>query len=178
MEQKSDNTMEEQDYEELGYGATSFTAIMKPVALTMALASFAVVNFRNAASSATQSGLSVYLVYASTTNDSAGVVFGKSALNALVIVSFMAVMTFVIVLCYKYRCMKLLTGYFMFSFSCLLGLTGGYVIETALQVYNVFISVPTFVFLMYNFAFTGLVAIFWQKVICASFEFALLFHVN
>jgi hypothetical protein len=60
-------------------------------------------------------------------------------------------------------------GYLIFASANLLGYTGGYVVYTALQVYNVILDWPTFVFVMFNFAGAGVVAVFWQKVrVCSA----------
>ena len=55
-------------------------------------------------------------------------------------------------------------GYLIFASASLLGYSGGFVVMTAFEVFDVRISWPTFVFLMYNFAIVGVVAVFWQKV--------------
>lgn len=79
-------------------------------------------------------------------------------------------------------------GYLIFASASLLGYSGGFVALTALevrcvclamlstrcslflynklpsQVYQIRIDWPSFVFLMYNFAIVGVVAVFWQKV--------------
>jgi hypothetical protein len=134
-------------------------------------------------------------------NQSSSSKFGSSILNSLVIIAVITVATFVLVLCYKYRCMKvgeqpccavtpppvwrcrrvvwipravvaspphpllqLMIGYLIFASANLLGYTGGFVVYTALKVYNIVMDWPTLFFLMYNFAAAGVVAVFWQKV--------------
>ena len=59
---------------------------------------------------------------------------------------------------------QLMIGYLIFASANLLGYTGGYVLYTALQVYDVILDWPTLIFVMYNFAVAGVVAVFWQKV--------------
>ena len=89
---------------------------------------------------------------------------GKSLINALVIVGVITVMTFVLVLCYKYRCLKVMLGYLVGVSAMLLGYSGGFMFYTAITVYDIQIDWLTFVFIMFNFAGAGVVAIFWQKV--------------
>lgn len=60
---------------------------------------------------------------------------------------------------------QLMVGYLIFASANLLGYTGGFVVLTALEVYNTVLDWPSFVFLMYNFAIVGVVAVFWQKVL-------------
>ena len=60
--------------------------------------------------------------------------------------------------------LQCMIGYLIFASASLLGYSGGFVVMTAFEVFDVRISWPTFVFLMYNFAIVGVVAVFWQKV--------------
>jgi len=55
-------------------------------------------------------------------------------------------------------------AYLIFASASLLGYSGGFVVMTAFEVYDVRISWPTFFFIMYNFALVGVVAVFYQKV--------------
>uniref|UniRef100_A0A7S4HP42 Presenilin n=1 Tax=Odontella aurita TaxID=265563 RepID=A0A7S4HP42_9STRA len=96
-------------------------------------------------------------------SDSKGETLGKSLTNALIIVSVIGGMTFVIVLLYKYRCMKCLIGYMVFSSASLLGLLGAIMLDVAVDKYRIPISKPTFVLLLWNFAAVGVLAIFYQR---------------
>lgn len=142
---------------------------------------------------------SVYMVYNEQPGEATGTLLGQSIINAIVIVCAICAVTFVLVLCYKYRCIKVrrrlaphvarhcrappnplphrpacvcgvalasqcMIGYLIFASASLLGYSGGFVVMTAFEVYRVMISWPTFIFLMYNFAIVGVVAVFWQKV--------------
>ena len=137
---------------------------MKPVALTMILASWVVANIRESSQDAAiAEGLSVYMVYDETPGETTGTLLGQSIINAIAIVLAICAVTFILVLCYKYRCIKCMIGYLIFASASLLGYSGGFVVMTAFEVFDVRISWPTFVFLMYNFAIVGVVAVFWQK---------------
>ncbi|KAL7552572.1 hypothetical protein ACHAWF_015809 [Thalassiosira exigua] len=72
-------------------------------------------------------------------------------------------MTFGIVLLYKYRCMKVLIGYMMFSSMTLLGVLGAELFAVAIEKYRIPIDWFTFVFGLYNFAVVGVTAIFYQN---------------
>ena len=61
---------------------------------------------------------------------------------------------------------QVMVGYLIFASANLLGYTGGFLVLTALQLNHAVIDWPSFVFLMYNFAVVGVVAVFWQKVRC------------
>jgi hypothetical protein len=99
----------------------------------------------------------------SSSSPSTGELLGAAAVNALVIVSVICVATFVLVLCYYYRCLKLMVGYLVFACANLLGYTGGFMAQTAISRYRLTVDYLTLAFLMYNFAVVGVVAVFWQK---------------
>ena len=99
------------DIEDVLYSANSFWAVLKPVALTMFLAALVVVNV---AFVSDDQGMSVYTINDGSTDDDDGggggdstsVKLGKSLANALTIVGVICAATFVVVLLYKFRCMK------------------------------------------------------------------------
>ena len=172
----------EEEGEEEGYSLEHLSAVVRPVFLTMALATIAVANVRDPSQDANLSaGLNSYLVYGSGSAAAGGggggagggggggggggsaLALGQAAVNALVIVCVICVATFGLVLCYKYRCMRLMLGYLMFSSASLLGYSGGLLVSTALQVGGVPWDLPSLIFVMWNFALVGVVAVFWQK---------------
>lgn len=71
-------------------------------------------------------------------------------------------MTFGIVLLYKFRCMKILIGYMIFSSATLLGVLGGLMLDVAIEKYRIPIDKVSTYFILYNFAFVGTIAIFYQ----------------
>ena len=159
------------------YSIHHLSAVIWPVMVTMAFATAAVANIRDPVVDAQlQGGISTYLVYnggsssgGSGSGDnggssaSAGTQFGEAAINALVIVCVICAATFGLVACYYFRCLKLLLAYLMLASTMLLGYSGGFMVYTAIRVYKVVIDLPTFLFIMWNFAITGVVAIYWQQ---------------
>lgn len=112
----------------------------------------------------------MYLVYDENSNsnsndnsNSTGTMIGQAAINALVIVSVICGATFILVACYYFRCLKLMIGYLIFACANLLGYTGGFMVYTAIQRYQIIFDWVTLAFIMYNFAIGGVVAVFWQK---------------
>ena len=102
------------DIEDVLYSAKSFWAVLKPVALTMFLAALVVVNVDFVSD---DQGMSVYTINTAGSGDgdddgsggggdSTTVKLGKSLANALTIVGVICAATFVVVLLYKFRCMK------------------------------------------------------------------------
>jgi Presenilin len=73
--------------------------------------------------------------------DSTSTLVGKSLVNSLVIVAALAAATCVIVLLYRFRCMKCLIGYMMLSSALLLGIMGGLLWYTVS--YTIFSSILT-----------------------------------
>ena len=148
---------------ELLYSANSFCAVLKPVSLTMLLASVVVVSVQS--DSGSGDSLDVYTVYdeGDDSSDSATVRLGKSMVNAFIIVCVLAAATFCIVCLYKYRFMKLLVGYMMLSSMMLLGLMGGLMWWTILDKWQVPCDAFTYYLVCYNFAVVGVISIFYQR---------------
>ncbi|RHY99998.1 hypothetical protein DYB31_014550, partial [Aphanomyces astaci] len=122
----------------------------------------AVVNCR---SRALERSMGSYLVYNEVKGAEAGEVVGHSLVNALVVIGFVTGLTFFMALLYKFNCMRILVGYIMFSSSAILGFVGGQLVDTVNDTYLQWpIDWVSFLFIMVNFSFVGVVAIFYQKV--------------
>lgn len=161
----SDMSDDEDDVEfsihELLYSSASYYAIAKPVTLTMVLAAIAVC-FVNDDATRSQ-GAAAMSAYQTWNPNAGGNVLALSFANALVMVTVICCMTFVIVLLYRFKCMKLLIGYMIFASASLLGLLGGHLMETAIGIYNIPLDKISFVIFMANFAVVGVVAVFYGK---------------
>ena len=106
---KDDSSM---SVEELVYGASSFYAIVKPVSLTMLLSSLAVIYINTEESKAMgEEALGIYQAFDISEDQSTATSLGLSLVNALIIVTVIGAMTFLIVILYRFRCMKCLMGY-------------------------------------------------------------------
>jgi presenilin 1 len=92
---------------------------------------------------------------------SAGSTLAISLANALVMVSAICAMTFVVVILYRFKFMKCLIGYMVVTSGILLGILGGNLAQTAISIYNTPVDYLTFYFVMFNFAFVGVIAVFW-----------------
>eukprot|EP00752_Nemacystus_decipiens_P008581 g7662.t1 len=153
------------DQADVAYSANSFMAVVKPVTLCMTLSAFITVSLYSDANGATNSALSVYEVYdeSAATLDPSSVRLGKSLVNAFIIVLVLAAATVVIVWMYWMRCMKCLLGYMAMSSAALLGVMGGAVWGSALEVFQLPCDAFTYYGVLWNFAVVGVVAIFYQK---------------
>lgn len=153
--------------DELLYGASSFHAIVSPVLWTMILSAIAVTYVQTPESrSASEEQISgFYTVFDVSGDNSKGAAtnFGLSLLNGLIIISVIAAATFVIVLLYKYKCMKILMGYMVIASASLLGLLGGVMFLTFMERYEIIMDQVTYYFLLVNFAAVGTIAIFYSK---------------
>ncbi|KAE9021562.1 hypothetical protein PR002_g12218 [Phytophthora rubi] len=157
---------EEQDsftHEELLHSIGSFSAVVWPVAVTMLLASFVSLNVVDQASA--KALAEAYLVYGPDQDKGAstGTKMENALVNALAIVSFFLVATFVIVCCYKFNFNKMLIGYMMFSSAMLLGMLGGNMLVIVIAKMEIPVDVFTLLFAMYNFSVVGVLSIFYQK---------------
>lgn len=176
---------------ELMYSAHSFHVISLPVSITMILAALAVtyINTPETIAQGEQLMSQAYHVWkVDAETDSTSKQLALDFANSLVIVSAIGAMTFGIVLLYKYRCMKVLIGYMMFSSMTLLGVLGAELFDVAIDkfripigeqilvkylIHSVIIYLTccslidedrfSFVFILYNFAVVGVTAIFYQN---------------
>ena len=160
---KAQTAEEREEVEEsLLHGINSFWALATPVAITMILASFVVVHYES--ESITKS-MGSYLVYDANDEDSSKEVVGHSLVNALVVIGFVTLMTFGMVLLYKYNCMKFLVGYIMFASAGILSFIGGQLIDIILNEHFEWpVDWISFLYIMYNFGIVGVISVFYQKV--------------
>ena len=142
----------------------SFKAVIKPVAIVMLIASWCVVNVKLEG----QQNLSKFLIYSEADDVSSGVstmtLLGHSLANAMVIIMIFLTTTMFIVMMYKFKCMNIMFVYMILSSTLLLGLMGGLLAYTFCRVYHVRISTVSFFLLIWNFAATGILSIFYGKV--------------
>ncbi|KAI9905892.1 hypothetical protein PsorP6_013893 [Peronosclerospora sorghi] len=154
-------------YDDLMHGINSFWAIVFPVCVTMIVASLVVVNYRSAS---LEASMSTYLVYGDAGSGGSGGTgggaggLGKSLVNALVIIGAIALLTFGMALLYKFNCMKFLSGYIMFASTAILSFVGGQLVDEIVNDHLGWpVDWPTFLFVMINFGFVGVITIFYQK---------------
>ena len=158
---------------EISYAVSAFYATLQPVAITLILSSLAVVYIKSPFSQqSADGGLSIYDISDGSEaglNDSKTVKLGKSMINAIVIVSAIALMTFVIVFLYWARCVKCILGYMILSSFMLLSFMGGVFLFTVIEQFQIRFDWITFFILIYNFSVVGVIAIFMQKGDVSSF---------
>jgi presenilin 1 len=169
------------ELDEILHSINSFWVLVKPVAITMLIASWVVVNLTSAASSQQQAVYIIYKESGETGTESNGDLFAQAVANSLVIICAFIVITFGIVLCYKYNCtwvgdcggtarvsyfhlVQFVNGYILFAVGILLGFMTFEVWLTAVRKYGFHWDVYSTVIVIWNFAIVGMVSIFYQKV--------------
>lgn len=142
----------------LGYGVSLVT-------ITMVLSALAVVyiNTDDTIEQGRQQMSEAYQVWKIDDDESVMTNIAMSLANGLVMVSVICMMTFVIVLLYKYECMACLIGYMMFCSTTLLGFLGGHMWWVAIQIYSLPVDKLTYYLGLWNFAAVGVMAVFYGK---------------
>jgi Presenilin len=133
------------------------------VLCTMILSALAVVYIATPESTAQAEAALARTYYAVQSNpdtDSTSVQLGNSLVNAMIYVTVIGTITCVIVLLYKYNCIKFLIGFMIVSMGMLLGYLAGVMFQVAMDRYTLYVDKLTFYLFMYNFAIVGVIAIF------------------
>lgn len=95
--------------------------------------------------------------------------------NALIVIGFIACLTFVIVLMYKFNCMQLFLGYCIFYSTSLLGMAGAKILVLVLcNKWHWVVDILSLSLAMYNFAVVGVLSIFYRTGIPLRIEQAYL----
>lgn len=155
---------EEEEHEEfdLVFAFRSLSTLIKPVSITMILTALCTTYLTSPNDATSKTGLNSYLVTDEGQQSSSGEKFGAALLNALVFVAAIIGATFVLVLLYYLRCIKVIIGWLAISVIALLAGSGGFVLVRALFVMDARVDVITFYLFLYNFAIGGVLSIFWH----------------
>jgi Presenilin len=149
---------------EIMFSIESFGAIVSPVSITMILSALAVVflNTEETLAAGEEAYAQTYQII-DLQEGNAAQNLGASLANTLVIVIIICFMTFVIVLLYKYRCMKIFYGYMVVVTTLILGYYTASMFKVAIDIYGWTVDKLSFVLVMYNYAMVGTLAIFYQR---------------
>lgn len=105
-------------------------------------------------------------MYYQDIDDSSETLSQKSMLafcNALIVIGFIACLTFIIVLMYKFNCMQLFLGYCIFYSTSLLGMAGAKIFVLVLcNKWHWVVDIVSLSLVMYNFAVVGVLSIFYR----------------
>eukprot|EP00339_Tiarina_fusa_P026239 CAMPEP_0117021934 /NCGR_PEP_ID=MMETSP0472-20121206/16538_1 /TAXON_ID=693140 ORGANISM="Tiarina fusus, Strain LIS" /NCGR_SAMPLE_ID=MMETSP0472 /ASSEMBLY_ACC=CAM_ASM_000603 /LENGTH=571 /DNA_ID=CAMNT_0004727647 /DNA_START=43 /DNA_END=1758 /DNA_ORIENTATION=- len=147
---------------ELLYSTSSFYAIVVPVTITMTLSALAVVYINNddTIEEGAEQMAQAYQVWSTSDASSTLSAIALSLANSFIMVCVICLMTFVIVLLYRFECMMCLIGYMMLCSTTLLGFLGGHMYYIAIQIYRLPVDQLSFYLTLWNFAAVGVAAIF------------------
>lgn len=150
---------------ELMYSVESFGAIVAPVSITMILSALAVVliNDDETIAAGEAAYANTYQVFDLDETNSNAQNLGASVANTAVIVGVICAMTVVVVLLYKYRCLKIFYGYMVVVTALLLGYFTSNMFLVAIEIYSWRVSKLSFALVMYNYAVVGTLAIFYSR---------------
>jgi presenilin 1 len=142
----------------------SFRAVLRPVAIVMAVCSWAVVNIKLAGGQTA----SKLLVFDESADLSQGVslftMLWHAAANSMAIICIFCITTLFIVLLYKFKCTTCMIVYMVMSSTLLLGMMGGMMAYDGVEAFHIYISRISFGLLLWNFAVVGIIAVFYNKV--------------
>ena len=162
---ENENEQEESEglLSEILYCIASFHAVATPVSITMIISALAVVyiNTPQTRSQGEAAYAQTYQVFTLKQGD-ASQNFAASLGNVLIMVSVICFMTFVIVILYKYGCMKIFTGYMVIVTALLLGYFTFNMAVVAIQKYNIRSDKLSLAYIIWNYAIVGVLAIFFN----------------
>jgi len=133
--------------------------ILIPVSITMLLVVIAVRMLNMSLEGGTISFAA--FVYTESSGDSTSEKFLGALVNALIFLALIIVVTFVLVLLYKFHCIKLIIGWLVFSVVLLIGIVGAYFSYQLIGHMNWPVDYISFAFIIANITVVGAIATFW-----------------
>lgn len=166
VDANDDGSQQDSSASDVKYSAQFLVAILQPVCITMMLVVvitrvFDLSSDPLAPPSSRLVQTTFALAYNEQENDSVQQKAEGSLLNAAYFIGMVVGVTVVLLLLYKYRCMKIIYSYLMFSVFSLLFFTGGVLLGNLILRFNITVDWLTFVFILANFGALGSFAVFF-----------------
>lgn len=163
VDNESLSSRAEEALQQLLYSAHAFAAVVVPVSITMILTSLAVVFINNGGNGNSAGGNGIPVIFQESNSQNANTRFADALVNALAIVGVIILVTFLMVLLYYFKFMKLLITWLVLTTSLLLAVSTGLLVQTGLQIWNIPFDAISYAFIFYNFAVVGVISVFYQK---------------
>jgi len=160
--QHSSNESSSAQDTELKYGAEAVINLFIPVTACMIFVIASVQCLSSYSGQQKQTVSFIYTPFHPADDDSAGTIIWQTVANSLIMISVIAVMTFVLVLLYKYECNMLLGGWLIFSTMTLIFMFGYFYLQQILKVNNAALDWVTLGIVMWNFGIVGIICIHWK----------------
>lgn len=134
-------------------------AIVAPVSLCMLLVVLLVHSINPHGTNSSLKSV-VTLAYTEKASDSTPMKFEGALINSLIFVVIVAIVTFLMVLLFYYRCVKCLKYYVCMSAALVLAYNGGFVFFMLVQALSIPLDIGTFSIVLFNFTVGGVLAVF------------------
>lgn len=150
---------------ELDFAAKTYAnlavVLLIPVSITIVAVVWGVTNLTPLYADANASPL--YLARDETTATTTSAKVGDSLLNALLIVAIITVVTFLMVLLYKFNCMKLLVGWLLLSAAMIFFFMFWIWIDLVATRYQIPYDFVSIAFIQWNFGVVGILSVFYYS---------------
>eukprot|EP00943_MAST-04B_sp_MAST-4B-sp1_P005287 g5287.t1 len=149
------------------FSPSSFTSVLFPVLVTMTLSALSVSILANQQDSiAIGEGFKQTYVKPAVgegTGENGSYTFLQTVTFAVLFIALITAMTFLIVLVLYFKCYRVMFAYLLLAYSATLGFTGFLFVNSLVgDVFGIPIDLVSLIFIMYNFAIGGCLAIFWK----------------
>ncbi|GMT32767.1 hypothetical protein PFISCL1PPCAC_24064, partial [Pristionchus fissidentatus] len=154
-------SQEGEDEMELKYGAEHVIRLFVPVSICMALVIITMKMIKYYSLADPNMGF-VYTPFHTDSDDDTSTRFLSGLGNALIMICIIVVMTFGLILLYKYKFYKVIHGWLIMSSLMLLTIFSFLYVSQLMKANNWCVSLPTVLVGLFNYAVMGMICIHWK----------------